>query len=80
MMMHKITPLVDERLDTQLNEHSHRNQIKSPKIVEPTVKKTIFKTLGTSVTNNCRMSSYSLSKDLLRSYTLTNLYDLSPTL
>ena len=38
-----------ERLDSKLYEPTNQNLIKVPKIVKPTNKKNIFKTLGTSV-------------------------------
>ena len=44
MMIHKITPALDnslllKRLDTQLYEPTNQNSIKVPKFVEPTNKK-----------------------------------------
>ena len=39
-------------LDTQLNELTNQNVIKVLKIVEPTKKKTLLKTLGNSVINS----------------------------
>ena len=54
MMIHKIHSSVDynywlKRLDTQLNKSSNRNALK---LVKPKNKKTLLKTLGTSVINN----------------------------
>ena len=49
MMIHKITSYVDynywlKPLDTQLNESTNYNSIKVPKVVKPTIKKTLLKT------------------------------------
>ena len=58
MMIHKITPSVDKnkwlkRLNTQLNETTNHDLFtKVPKVVKPTNKKTLLKTLGTSVINS----------------------------
>ena len=56
MMILKITPPVEynkclKRLDTKQNEPTNQNSLKVPKVVKPNNKKTIFKTLGTSVIN-----------------------------
>ena len=55
--IYKITPSVDcnkwlKRLDTQLDKSINQNSSKVPKVVEPTNKKTYYKTLGTSVINS----------------------------
>ena len=57
MIIHKIPTSVDynywlKRLDTQLNETTNQNSLKVPKVVNPMNKKTILKTLGTSVINS----------------------------
>ena len=59
MMIHKIILSVDynyllKRLDTQSNEPTNQNSIKVPKDVQPTNKKTLLKTLWTSVINSPR--------------------------
>ena len=51
IMIHKINPYVDynqqlKRLDTQLNEPTNQNLLKVPKVVEPTIKKHCYTTLG----------------------------------
>ena len=63
-MIHKIKPFVDynqwlKRLDTQLNK-----PIKVSKVVKPTNKETLLKTMGTSVINS-PMSPLSLKFDKL---------------
>ena len=57
MIIHKIASSVDynywlKRLDTQLNESTNQNSLKVPKVEKPTNKKTLLKTLGTSVINS----------------------------
>ena len=46
MMMHKITPTVDnlvvERLGTKLNELTNQNSKEVPKVVKRTIKKTLL--------------------------------------
>ena len=56
MRIHKIPSLVDynfwmKHLDTQPNKSTNQNSFKVLKVVKPTNKKTLLKTLGTSVIN-----------------------------
>ena len=57
MIIHKTLSFVDKYrykgLDTQLNELTNENSLKVPKVkvVKPTNKKTLLKTLGISVIN-----------------------------
>ena len=56
MVTHKIISSVDynywlKHLDTQPNELTIQNSLKVPKVVKATNKKTLSKTLGTSVMN-----------------------------
>ena len=41
-----------KRLDTESNEPIKKNQLKVPKVVEPTNKKSFYKTLGTNIINS----------------------------
>ena len=71
-MILKITPSVDfnlwlKRLYTQLNEPTNKYTLKVPKVVKPTNKKTLFKTLVTSVINS-PMSTLFLIISLLTIY------------
>ena len=57
MVIHKIIPSVDynkwlKRLDTQLNELTNQNSIKSPKLLSQLIRKRYYKILETSVINN----------------------------
>ena len=63
MMIHKITPSIDENLwlkslNIELNEPANQNSLKSTK---STNKKCYYKTLGTSVLNS-PLSFFSLRK------------------
>ena len=44
--------IVSKGLNIQLNETTNHNILKDPKVVEATIKKTDFKTLGTIVVNS----------------------------
>ena len=57
MMIHKITPTLyfnwwRKCLDTQLSEPTEQNSLKIPKVVNPTIRKRCYKTLGTIVLNS----------------------------
>ena len=61
MIIHKILFFVDynkwlKRLDTQLNNLTNQSLIKVPKVVEPTIRKCYYKTLGTRVNSPMPLS------------------------
>ena len=71
MMIHKnkIPSFVDynywlKHLDTQLNESTNQNSLKVPKVVKPTNKKMLLKTLGTSVMNSPLSPSFLITNYL----------------
>ena len=54
LIIHKISPYVDykywlKRLNTPFNEPTNQDSISAPKVFKPTNKKSLDKTLGTSV-------------------------------
>ncbi len=53
MMLHKIYTSVDlnyrvKHMDIQLNKQTNPNLVKVPKVLKPTKKKTVYRTLGIS--------------------------------
>ena len=57
--------LLFERLNTQLNDTTNQNSLKSPKLLSKRIGKRYYKTFGTSVNSLESLSNYTVIKSLL---------------